>query len=144
MRSWLGADGDIGRLQNESELTATLQVAMKFASHLNKSVSAKAKRPRDSLFGSPVYLHPRVSVEQPSNQARVQYERLRTEPVIDSAIKANMPPWAPNRWPGRRYLIAPASRLLSRPLAGPLGPSATPTQPARQNTTPLSPIPTVD
>jgi hypothetical protein len=57
---------------------------MKFPSHLKQICKRKAKTSRDSLLGSPVYLYPRVSVEQPFNQARVQYERLRTEPVIDS------------------------------------------------------------
>jgi hypothetical protein len=57
---------------------------MKFASHLKQIRKRKANTSRDSLFGSPAYLYPRVSVDQPFNQARVQYERLRTEPIIDS------------------------------------------------------------
>ena len=116
---------------------------MKFPSHLKQICKRKAKTSIDSLLGSPVYPYPRVSIEQPFNQARVQYERLRTEPVSTPAIKANMPPRALNRWPGRRYLIAPASRALTRPLAGPWS-LRKPNAATTANTTPLSRIPTVD
>ena len=65
---------------------------MKFPSHLKQICKRKAKTSIDSLFGSPVYLYPRVSIEQPFNQARVQYERLRTKPAIDSGDQGEYAP----------------------------------------------------